>query len=149
MPTPSQLDLVNNLAGSYHIQVAIHGEPGKNLYDHPDSVAKAIRGRPNLGACVDIGNWTRNGVNVLDCINHQLKGRVLSLHLKDVRVSGVVNSPDVVLGQGTIDIPGIMKSLKNQGFSGFFSIEHESDKPAKLQDIKSDMAYFYSQMSKL
>ncbi|MFI5151969.1 MAG: sugar phosphate isomerase/epimerase family protein [Chitinophagales bacterium] len=149
MPTPSQLDLVNELAGSYHIRVAIHNEPGKTPYSHPDSVLNAIRNRPNLGACVDIGNWVRNGVNIVDCLKNQLKGRVYSLHLKDVQQSAVPRSPETILGQGSIDVPAILNELKNQGFVGFFSIEHSFRGPANLSSIRQDIQYFHLQVSKL
>ncbi len=149
MPTASQLDLVNQLAGTYHIRVAIHDEPGRNPYDHPDSVVRAIKGRQNLGACVDIGNWVRNGVDIVYALKNQLAGRVYSIHLKDVKQAGVVNSPDVVLGQGVCNIPAILAELKRQHFTGFFSIEHESKGPANLSDIKADRAYFYAQVKAL
>jgi sugar phosphate isomerase/epimerase len=149
MPTAAQLDLVNRLAGSYHIRVAIHDEPGVNAYDHPDSVVRAIKNRSNLGACVDIGNWVRNGVDIVYALKNQLPGRVYSIHLKDVKQAGVVHSPDVVLGQGACNIPAILAELKRQGFTGFFSIEHEGKGPANLQDIKADRAYFYEQIKSL
>jgi len=149
MPTASQLDLVNELAGTYHIRVAIHNEPGKTPYALPDSVWKAIKNRQNLGACVDIGNWVRNGVNIVDCLKNQLKGRVYSLHLKDVQQSGAGRSPEAILGQGSIDIPGILKELKNQGFEGFFSIEHSFRGPANLSSIKQDIQYYHDEVSKL
>ena len=147
MPTASQLDLVNELAGTYHMRVAIHNEPGKTPYAHPDSVLKAIQNRPNLGACVDIGNWVRNGVNIVDCLKNQLKGRVYSLHLKDVQQAGVGRSPEAILGQGSIDIPSILRELKNQGFEGFFSIEHSFRGPANLNSIRQDIQYYQKQVS--
>jgi sugar phosphate isomerase/epimerase len=149
MPTSSQLDLVNTLSGKYHIRAAIHDEPGVNAYDHPDSVLRAIRNRPNLGACVDIGNWVRNGVDIVDCLQKQLHGRVFSLHLKDVQKAGSTHAPDVLLGSGACNLPGIFSELKKEGFKGFFSLEVESEGIPKIKDLKTDINYFNAQARSL
>jgi sugar phosphate isomerase/epimerase len=148
MPTAGQLDMVNELAGKYHIRVAIHDEPGKNPYDHPDSVLRAIENRPNLGACVDIGNWIRNGVDIVDCLKRQLHGRVFSVHLKDVETAGVARSPEVALGNGVCNVPEILKELKTEGFTGFFSIE-EPSRGVDINKIKKDIEYFHAQVQTL
>lgn len=149
MPAPAQLDLVNELAGKYHIRVGIHDEPGKNPYDHPDSVVRAIKNRPNLDACVDIGNWVRNGVDIVSALKNQLHGRVVSVHLKDVQVSGDEHSPETNLGRGVCNIPGILQELKREGFTGFFSIEQPEEGAAGIKSIKEDVAYFHQQVAKL
>ena len=149
MPTAAQLDLVNELAGKYHIRVGIHDEPGKNPYDHPDSVVRAIKNRPNLDACVDIGNWVRNGVDIVSALKNQLHGRVVSVHLKDVQQSGVERSPETILGRGVCNIPGILQELKREGFTGFFSIEHPAGGAAGIKIIKEDVVYFHEQVAKL
>lgn len=149
MPSFAQLDYINKLAGEYHIKAAIHDEPGKNTYDHPDSVERAINGRKNLGACVDVGNWVRNGVNIVDALQKNLKGRVFSVHLKDVKEAGVTDAPDVVLGHGACDIPAVLKELKNQNFNGFISLEHEFPSEANLNDVKADVQYFHQQINML
>ncbi len=97
---------------------------------------------------VDMGNWARNGVEVADCIKNQLKGRIFSLHLKDVKISGARQS-DVLLGQGICNIPGILKELKRHGFIGFFSLERGSGRPANLKDIRQDVQYYHSEVKKL
>jgi sugar phosphate isomerase/epimerase len=149
MPTSTQLDLVNQLSQKYHIRVAIHDEPGINAYDHPDSVLRAIQHRPNLGACVDIGNWVRNGVDIVESLKKQLHGHVYSLHLKDVKEAGSAKSPDVLLGTGACNLPGVFRELQKEGFKGFFSLEVESEGVIRLQDIKKDIQYFNTQVKSL
>ena len=143
------MDLVNALAGKYHIRVGIHDEPGKSPYDHPDSVVRAIKNRPNLDACVDIGNWVRNGVDIVSALKNQLHGHVVSVHLKDVQQSGSEHSPETILGHGVCNIAGILRELKQEGFAGFFSIEHPAGGAAGIKIIKEDVAFFYEQVSKL
>src|SRR3954452_23877302 len=56
-PIKTQWYMVDSLAGTYGIKVAIHDHPVPNPYSHPDSVMAAVKGHPNIGACADIGHW--------------------------------------------------------------------------------------------
>lgn len=120
-PNKEHLDLVNELASKYKIKVAIHNHPKPSLYWHPDSVAVAIKNRPYLGACADIGHWVREGLRPADCLQ-RLQGQVYSLHVKDV---DAITKEDVRFGEGKADIPAVLRELKHQQFKGVFAMEHE------------------------
>ena len=49
----------------------------------PDSVLAAIKGHPNIGSCADVGHWSRNGLNPVECLK-KLEGHVFGVHLKDI-----------------------------------------------------------------
>jgi sugar phosphate isomerase/epimerase len=74
------------------------------------------------------------------------KGRVSSLHLKDLKkgfpiTAGVAVAPpeaDVPLGTGQVDIPATMAAARNAGASIFY-IEDESSDP--LRHIPQSVAY--------
>ena len=55
-PLKSQWGMVDSMAGSYGIKVAIHDHPKPDMYWSPDSVLAAIQGHPNLGSCADLGH---------------------------------------------------------------------------------------------
>ena len=147
-PASTDLDLVNKLAGLYHIRVAIHDHPRPSSYWHPDSVLKAMIGHPNIGVCADIGHWIRNGMNVVTCLQ-QLQGRVWVLHFKDVAAFGKKEAEDILLGKGVINIPSVLKELKRQHFKGLISIEHEANWTTNVKDVQYDVAYYNEQLSKL
>jgi sugar phosphate isomerase/epimerase len=147
-PNPAHLDEVNRLAGIYHVKVAIHNHPQPSHYWHPDSVLAAIKNRPNIGACADIGHWVRHGLNVVECLQ-RLKGRVWDVHFKDVAVFNVVESSDVLLGTGICNIPAVMKELKKQNFSGCLSIEHEVNWTTNVQAVIINRKYYEHQLKKL
>src|SRR6266487_4987855 len=67
-PEWNQLNDVNRLSSLYNIKVAIHNHPVPDIYWHPDSVLRAMKGHANIGICADIGHWARSGLNVVDCI---------------------------------------------------------------------------------
>ncbi|MEY2638798.1 MAG: hypothetical protein RIR90_280 [Bacteroidota bacterium] len=147
-PAKAHLDVVNDLAGKYGIKVAIHDHPKPSLYWHPDSVLAAAKGRPNIGACADIGHWVRNGLDPVECLK-KLSGKVYGLHVKDVAEFGNPKADDVIFGTGKSNIAGVLKELKRQGFKGFFSIEHEANWTSNVQDVVADAQYFQQQQKQL
>ncbi|HEY6979133.1 MAG TPA: sugar phosphate isomerase/epimerase family protein [Chitinophagaceae bacterium] len=147
-PEWNQLNDVNRLAGAYGIQVAIHDHPVPNIYWHPDSVVRAMKGHASIGVCADIGHWARNGLNVVDCIK-KCDGKILVVHLKDVSEFGNVQTPDVLLGEGVCNIPAVLQQLKKQEFKGIFSIEYEENPDNNVKDIKQYVQYFHEQVGKL
>lgn len=133
-PNKEHLDTVNALAGLYGIPVAIHDHPYPTPYAHPDSVINAMNGRPNLYACADIGHWARNGLDVVECLK-KLEGRIIGVHLKDVKESGNLKAEDVVVGTGVVPMKEVFEELKRQGFKGQFSIERENNWFHNLTDV--------------
>lgn len=147
-PLREHWDTVNSMAGEYKIMVAIHDHPRPSRYDHPDSVMAAINGRINLGACADLGHWARNGLDVTQCLQ-TLKGRVIGVHLKDIKTFNDVKAEDVILGTGVIKFPEVFKELHAQGFEGMLSIEHEANIGNNLQDVIKNRDYFLQQVRQL
>ena len=147
-PKKEELDLVNSLAGKYHIKVAIHDHPKPSLYWHPDSILYAMKDRSNIGVCADIGHWVRNGLNVVDCLK-KLNGRIIGLHFKDVAEFNKLESEDVHLGEGVCNIPEVLKELKRQNFHGYFAMEHEANWPNNVKDIIVNKKYYLQQIEKL
>ena len=147
-PRKDQWDMVDSMAGSYGIKVAIHDHPKPDMYWSPDSVLAAMKGHPNIGACADLGHWARNGINPVDALK-KLAGHVYGVHLKDITKFGQVNAADTVVGKGVIDFPPIFQELKRQHFSGMFSIEHESNWYHSLPDVIETVKFYNEQVAKL
>ncbi|MFB6456624.1 sugar phosphate isomerase/epimerase family protein [Chitinophaga sp. Hz27] len=147
-PIKTQWDMVDSLAGAYGIKVAIHDHPNPNPYWSPDSVLAAIQGHQNLGACADIGHWSRNGLNPVECLK-KLEGHIYGGHLKDITKFGYTKAEDTVVSKGVIDIPAVFAELKRQNFAGMLSIEHESNWYHNLPDVIFTKQYFDEQTAKL
>jgi sugar phosphate isomerase/epimerase len=147
-PIKSQWDMVDSMAGSYGIRVAIHDHPRPNPYWSPDSVLVAVKGHPNIGSCADIGHWARNGLNPVDCLK-KLQGHVFGVHLKDITTFNNTRAADTVVGKGVIDFPAVFAELKRQHFSGMLSIEHESNWDHNLPDVIVTVKFFDAQVARL
>lgn len=147
-PKKDQWDMVDSMAGTYGIKIAIHDHPKPDMYWSPDSVLAAMKGHPNIGACADLGHWARNGVNPVEALK-KLAGHVYGVHLKDITKFGQVDAADTIVGRGVIDFPPIFQELKDQHFSGMFSIEHESNWYHSLPDVIETVKFYHDQVAKL
>jgi len=147
-PIKTQWDMVDSLAGVYGIPVAIHDHPKPNVYWSPDSVLAAIQGHPHIGSCADIGHWTRNGLNPVECLK-KLDGHILGVHLKDVVQFDNPKATDTVVSKGVINFPAVFAELKRQRFQGMLSIEHESNWYHSLPDVIFTKNYYDSLVAKL
>ncbi|HTQ27349.1 MAG TPA: sugar phosphate isomerase/epimerase family protein [Puia sp.] len=147
-PIKTQWDMIDSMAGSYGIKVAIHDHPRPNAYWHPDSVLAAIKGHANIGSCADIGHWARNGLNPVDCLK-KLQGHIIGVHLKDIVTFNNTKAADTVVGKGVIDFHAVFAELQRQGFKGMFSIEHESNWHHNLPDVIETVKFFNQQVARL
>ena len=147
-PKKNLWDFVDSLAGAYAVRIAIHDHPKPNAYSSPDSVLAAMKGHPNIGSCADIGHWTRNGLDVVDCLK-KLEGHIYGVHLKDVKVFDKTDAADTVVGKGVIKFDPIFAELKRQNFSGMFSIEHESNWYHSVPDVIETVKFYNNELEKL
>jgi sugar phosphate isomerase/epimerase len=147
-PHKDQWNQVDSLAGVYGIKVAIHDHPKPNMYWSPDSVLAATVGHPNIGSCADVGHWSRNGLDPVECLK-KLEGHVFGVHLKDIKELNKTDAADTVVGKGINKFPEIFAELKRQGFSGMLSIEQESNWYNNVPDVISTRNYFEEQVAKL
>lgn len=130
-PPPEIFDRLEKLCDEYRIDLAIHNhQRGKSAYWQPGDVLAACRNRgPRIGACGDMGQWARSGLDPVACLR-QLEGRLLSFHLKDIAEKGNPTSRNVVLGEGQADAARVLPELKRQGYRGLTTIDYEYDSPA-------------------
>lgn len=139
-----QLGIWQKYAKINDISVGIHHhaiDSRVNHYYRPEVVSDMTQ-RFRVNATPDIGHWSRSGLSPVWCLR-VLKGKFPhSMHFKDIdkegRVSGVKCTD---LGEGVLDIEGILKELDSQGFEGYFVIENEDVADNPLPAIKQAVTY--------
>jgi sugar phosphate isomerase/epimerase len=142
----NQLDVLEKLAKEFDIRVAIHNhprQPGNENYKvwDPEYVLSMVKDRdPRIGACADPGHWATSGITPLDGIK-TLKGRVVSVHMKDRTAIGK-QTEDVPFGAGITNIKAILDELKKQGFTGNISIEYETNWDNSVPDVAQCIGFF-------
>jgi sugar phosphate isomerase/epimerase len=143
-PDPAHWDILDSLGEIYKIKTAIHEHAkGSSRYWHPDSVLAAIKGHKNIGACADLGHWVRSGLDPVKCLN-QLKGHILSIHLKDIAKTTDGKGEDVTVGKGAINFKDVVKELKDQNFNGMVYVECEHNMNNNVPDVKEAVRHFNS-----
>jgi len=145
-PPAEAFDLLEKLCDEYEINLAIHNHPkrpDKPGYKNwkPENVLALCEGRSKrVGACCDTGHWVRSGLKPVDCLK-VMKGRIISIHLKDVGQWGKPAARDVPLGTGLADYAAVLSELKRQGFRGVMSLEYEHDSPQLMEDVASCLGF--------
>lgn len=142
---------VEQLARHYGIKVAVHNHPRPSSYWSPQKLLDAVSSRSRLiGSCADVGHWRREGLDQTACLR-QLKGRIVSLHFKDIdrKREGLDGQHDVVWGTGVLNVPQMLQTLKELKFKGYFAIEYEYNWNNSIPDIRKCMAYFNQTCDKI
>ncbi|WP_394994087.1 sugar phosphate isomerase/epimerase family protein [Emticicia sp.] len=127
VPNHELLPLVEKYVKETDIRLAIHNHgPGDNVYPTPATVYEKIEKLDKrIGLCIDIGHVVRLGMNPIEALK-KYGHRMFDMHLKDV--DGVVaKSESIQIGRGVIDIPKVLKTLKELNYQGVMSIEYEKD----------------------
>jgi inosose dehydratase len=145
-PTEDSFDSLDKLVDEYKIAIGIHphgpsGPKGKEVLDHwysAEIITKAVKDHsPLIGACLDTGHLIRAAQlgKKLDPAEEvrTMGARNFGMHLKD---HDNEKRTDVVFGKAVLDVPAVLKALKEVKFKGMISIEYE----AHPEDPSSDVA---------
>ena len=145
-PAEETLPMLDKLVQEYQIKIGIHNHPKPSHYWSPDVVLKAVAGTSaSIGACADTGHWYRSDLNPVEALK-QLKGRISSLHFKDLDK----DKGDVPFGTGVGNAEGQLKELQSQGFRGPISIEYERTSGTELiENVRNCVQWFRQTAAKL
>lgn len=112
--------MIRELCRVHEMSFAFENHPKENS---ADDILKKVEGFEDcIGVALDTGWAGTCGFDAPDAIR-KLKGRLKEVHLKDVREAGHHNT--VTLGDGIVQIPQCVEALKEIGYDGWLSIEHE------------------------
>ena len=136
-PDQGALSLLNRLVPEYGIDIAIHNHGPEARYETIEDVMAVLEAQPHISACVDIGHFARSRVDPVRAIR-TIGGRSVAVHVKDVDRAGA----NTVLGEGTIDLPGVFAALAETKFEGLLVLEYEGDAddmPARLEGMRTSL----------
>lgn len=134
------INTIEKLAKEYDIAVGFHNHPGDMSRPgykvwNPFYIAGLVEGRDSrLGAAADTGHWMRSGIVPVEALR-VLRGRLISLHMKDLNEFGRRDAHDVPFGQGKGDMAAVLAELRAQGFDGNISIEYEHNWDNSLPEV--------------
>lgn len=156
-PDPDSFDSLDKLVAEFNISIAIHphGPSGKQLHRwySAESIMDAVRNRHRLiGSCLDTGHLIRSAqepfnrkLDPVQQVRH-MGARNFGMHLKD---HDNKTRTDVVFGRGVLDVPGVLRALREVKFTGYIAIEYEANPNNPTADIRSCLDVFRESVRKL
>ncbi len=150
-PSEDSFDSLDKLCDEYKIAIAIHphgptGGGKLHRWYSAEVIMAAVKDHNELiGTCLDTGHLIRCAVppfnKKLDPPEQiRIMGaRNFGIHLKDHDNKA---DTDVVFGKGVLDVPAVLKALKDVKFKGHISIEYEAHPEDPSPDMKTCVDVF-------
>jgi len=157
-PDPDSFDSLDKLVAEFNIGIAIHphGPEGNNRLHRwysADVILAAVKNHHRLiGTCLDTGHLIRSAqaphnrkLDPADQIR-QMGARNFGLHLKDHDNTKRV---DVVYGRGSLDVPAVLRALREVKFMGYIAVEYEANPNNPSPDMRACLDVFREAVRKL
>jgi len=149
-PAPDSFDSLDRLVQEFGIGIAIHphGPQGSRLHRwySAEVIMEAVRNHHRLiGTCLDTGHLIRSARPPFNRhLDPAAQVRVMGqrnygLHLKDHDNRA---DRDVVFGRGVLDVPAVLRALREVHFQGYISIEYEADPQNPSPDMRACVDVF-------
>ena len=154
-PDPDSFDSLDKLCDEYKIAIGIHphGPQGNKLHRWYSSevILNAVKSHHKLiGSCLDTGHLIRAaqlGKKLDPATEIRTMGdRNFGVHLKDHDND---KKTDVIFGKGVLDVPGVLKALREVKFAYAISIEYEAHEDNPSDDVKQCVAVFKESVKKI
>jgi len=117
---PSNARLAFDLGKEYGVKYAIENHPERN----PQELLARIGDYGEvIGVAQDTGFWGQFGYDAIKA-THELKDHLFHMHLKQVRET-TDGWHSCAYDDGIVNIHGVVKALKDIGYRGSVSVEHE------------------------
>ena len=142
VPDYNLLPYVDKKVKEYDFKYAIHLH-GPDMATYPDAedVWNHVKDLdPRIGMCLDIGHDTRNGKDPVADLK-KYKARIFDIHIKDVTGTTKLGY-SLEVGRGVINFPAFVNMLREVGYTGVCSLEHEKDMTDPFLGIAESIGYF-------
>jgi len=137
---PGGLDVVEKLCAEYGKKIAIHNH-GRHHRLGPVWALEDLfaQSSPNVGLCLDTAWMLDSGSNPVD-VAKKFKDRLCGLHVKDFVFDRAGRPEDVVVGEGNLDLNGLVAFLTEMAFAGYVTLEYEGDASNPVPALKQCVA---------
>src|SRR6478609_11139191 len=131
------LDRISGVAAEHNVRAVLHPHVG-TMVENGDEVQRVLEGS-SISLCLDTGHLLIGGTDPA-ALTRQAPDRVAHTHLKDVDAAlakrvqtGELTYTEAVregmykiLGQGDVDIAGVIRELESHGYDGWYVLEQDT-----------------------
>ena len=141
VPDYNILDLAEQKVKAYDIRLAIHNHGPDGLpYPNAMEAYTRIKNRDKrIGICMDVAHIARSGIDPVEEI-YAVQDRLYDIHLRDNTANsreGKTCRP----GQGNLDLPAIIRALRDVEYQGVYTIEYGIEEDAPLTGTAMTVGY--------
>lgn len=119
------------LAEEFNVRVGIHCHGGWHFGGAPEVLSHLLMlGGARIGVNIDTAWCMQIGPRFgkpIEWVRERFAGRVYGVHLKDFVFERNGQWRDTVVGDGNLDLPGLLLALRETGFDGMAVVEYEAD----------------------
>jgi len=135
------LDIIEAKVKQTDIKLAIHNHgPEDEIFPSPGSVYEKIKNLDKrIGLCVDTGHTFRLNLDPATELK-KYKDRLFDVHIKDINEQ-IPKGQNVEIGRGKMNIPSIMKALKEIEYNGVLGLEYEKDGDHAIYGLSESVGY--------
>jgi sugar phosphate isomerase/epimerase len=140
-PDHDAYDLLERLSGEYNIRLAIHNHGSKDqMYGKVEQLREAMaKSSDNIGLCLDTGWLIDAGGDPVEMVR-EYPNRIYGVHFKDFTYDADGTRHEAVLGDGKLDVAGLLRALKESKFAGYTTIEYEGEPENPIPSIRKCIA---------
>lgn len=128
------LDEVAGVAEAHGLVPTFHPHL-TTIVEKPEQI-EAVLSRSRIGFCPDTGHLQAAGGDPVDLVR-RYRERIPYVHLKDLDESGGF----VPLGQGVLDVAGVVDVLRETGFDGWVMVETDGWSGDPSEGARASMAH--------
>lgn len=133
---PKDLSLASSLSKEYDLKVALHNHGRKHAHGSVNALEKFFdQTDEEIGLCLDTAWMLDSGedpVEVAKKFGHRLYG----IHIKDFIFDKAGKPEDVLVGEGNLNLPLLLATLDELGYSGPLILEYEGSPDNPVPEIK-------------
>ncbi len=140
-PNHELLPLIEKKVKEVDIKLAIHNHgPEDDIFPSPKSVYDKIKHLDNrIGLCIDTGHTFRLNLDPAAELK-KYKDRLFDVHIKDIHEQ-VADGKNLEIGRGKMNIPSIMRALKEIKYDGVLGLEYEKDGDHAIYGLSESVGY--------
>ncbi len=151
----NRLGILDRLAEEYDMKIGMHNHGPGGILSDVEAIRKILEPHSSrIGLCVDTGHYLRLPLNPIE-VMEAFKNCVHAIHLRDmdpdkdpIKGDGG-NYVEYIVGEGPLDLEGMLKLLLDWEYQGTIGLEYKPNADNPMSDIRTALGHIEKTLAKL